>query len=238
MRESGGLAAGRVEVWEAWAGDAALRAGCWKLLTREERARAERTREGWAREEFVVGRGCLRALLGAVLGRPGSEVAIGVGTHGKPWVEGVSFNVAHSRGEVLIALSGEGAVGVDVEWLDPGIEAMEIAQGAFAPGEVAAIAAADDRVGAFYRCWTRKEAVVKAHGQGLTLDLKGFVIETEGPGECEVKLPAVGGTYFVRGLGMRSGYVGALAVENGDQTVDMHKFQGILPLHSGGRGVE
>ena len=118
---------GRVDVWRvnlsprgAFAGDALARLldSSYAVLDAEETARAARMRVAGAREEFVVGRGCLRRLLGAQLDAPASEVALVAGEHGKPALQeqrGLDFNVAHSCGMVLIALSRAGAVGVDVE---------------------------------------------------------------------------------------------------------------------------
>jgi len=164
------------------------------LLNEEERARMERMRLGIARHEFGVGRAMLRVLAGAATACGPREVAIGVGEHGKPRVEGVEFSVAHSHGLVVLALCCEAAVGVDVEWVEREIEALEIARSSFAPGEVKRIEQAAenaDRASAFFAVWTRKEALVKAHGQGLTIPLDSFEAP-EGDAEQAVELAVKG----------------------------------------------
>ncbi len=175
------------------------------LLSAEERARAAGMRSLPRREEFIVGRGSLRYLLGRVLEVEAQALAFEQGEHGKPRlkkddygdsgfarmtaVEGgdVEFNVAHSGGVVLIALSRAGAVGVDVERVNREIEALEVARTAFHAEDVARIEIAANPAAEFFRCWTRREAVGKADGRGLLKPTDGeagyFVREIEaGPG--------------------------------------------------------
>ncbi len=147
---------------------------CFAVLAEGERARALRMRAGVARNEFVTGRATLRAVLGEMLAIKAREVEIRTGLRGKPLVNGVQFSVTHARGLVGLAVCAEGQVGLDVEWVDRTCEAEEIAEMHFAAGERKVMAAAEDRVGEFFRIWTRKEAVVKALGEGLGLSLDGF----------------------------------------------------------------
>jgi len=213
-----------VQVWRIALEDAGLPgdarvellAEAYAYLTAEERERAARMRAGAPRDEFVAGRGCLRWLLGAVVGVRPECVELELGPHGKPELAagGVWFNVAHSRGMVLIAVSRAGEVGVDVEWVDAAIEAREIAEGSFHPLDVARIAGAaagSERAAEFYRCWTRKEAVAKADGRGLTLALAGFATGADDMSEQTVEVPGVPEPFFVRGIEVGSGHLGALA---------------------------
>ena len=218
---AGGLDAEEVVIWRVAVSreDARMEwARGW--LSAGEMARAERVRPGVARDEFVLGRGLLRALLGEVMG--GGVVEIEVRVNGKPRVVGggggfnVEFNVAHSGGVVLIALCRGAAVGVDVERVDRKVEAMEIAERNFAAGERRAIAQAceAERAREFFRIWTKKEAVVKAHGQGLTMGLESFDV-SGGNGPVQ----AGGGMYFVRELAVGDGFAGAVAVQDGERIV-------------------
>lgn len=209
------LAPGEIQVWCARVNEAAV-ASAIGLLNENERARMERMRLGIARHEFVVGRAMLRILAGAATACGPREVTIGVSEHGKPRVEGVEFSVAHSHGLVALALCREAAVGVDVEWMAREIEALEIAQSTFAPGEVKRIeqaAEGAERARAFFAVWTRKEAMVKAHGQGMTIPLESFEAP-EGDTEQAVELSVKGETrvFYVRGLDVGEGFAGALAV--------------------------
>ncbi len=172
------------------------------VLTGEERRRAARIRSSAAREEFIVGRGCLRRLLGAVLEQDPRSVALQAGEHGKPRLlsGALQFNVAHSHGVILIALAGTGEVGVDVEFMDAGVELMDVARGSFNARELARIEGAltlDDRLREFYLCWTRREAVTKADGRGLTVAPEEF--------------PEAERRFFVRGMDVGRQHVAAVA---------------------------
>ena len=214
MAEVPALAPGEVQIWCTRVNEAAV-ASAAILLNEEERARMERMRLGIARHEFVVGRAMLRVLAGAASACGPREVTIGVGEHGKPRVEGVEFSVAHSHGLVVLAVCREAAVGVDVEWAEREIEALEIARSTFAPGEVKRIeqaAEGAERARAFFEVWTRKEAIVKAHGQGLTIPLESFEA-TEGEQEQAVELVVKGDArlLYVCGIDVGEGFCGALA---------------------------
>lgn len=214
MAEVPAVAQGEVQVWCARVDDAAVSAAM-GLLNEDERARMERMRLGIARHEFVVGRAMLRVLAGAATACGPREVTIGVGEHGKPRVEGVEFSVAHSYGLVVLAMSREGALGVDVESIEREIEALEIARTTFAQGEVKRIeqaAEGAERVKAFFSVWTRKEAIVKAHGQGLTISLESFEVP-EGEAEQVMELVVKGNAqrFYVRGVDVGEGFAGALA---------------------------
>jgi 4'-phosphopantetheinyl transferase len=215
MQEVPAIAQGEVQVWSARVDEAAVKAAV-GLLNEEEQARMERMRLGIARHEFVVGRALLRVLAGTASACGPREVTIGVGEFGKPRVEGVEFSVAHSHGLVVLALCSEAAVGVDVEWVEREIEALEIARSSFAAGEIKRIeqAAEDTELArTFFAVWTRKEAMVKAHGQGLTIPLQSFEAP-EGDVEQAVELvvKGVGQRLYVRGIDVGEGFAGALAV--------------------------
>jgi 4'-phosphopantetheinyl transferase len=173
------LKEGEVQVWRLdltdnfdWIGHSTA------YLSSEEKARADRRIAGRGREESVVGRACLRILLGQVFGIAPLLVPLTENAYGKPESElagqRIFFNVSHTKGKVLIAVTRQGAVGVDVEHIDPHMEVVEVAGSAFTPDEchrLGSIASEDERRMAFYHCWTRKEAVAKADGRGLSLDL-------------------------------------------------------------------
>jgi 4'-phosphopantetheinyl transferase len=217
MRAFVPLGTGEVQIWRVRAvGDGPLYESCLSRLSLDELERLGRMRAGTARDEFVIGRGCLRALLGLALEKDPRSIIFSAGLHGKPSVEGVEFNVSHSKGLILLALSRSSEIGIDVEWMDPGIEAMEIAQDTFAPGEIAQIAAkeGEERVRAFYRCWVRKEAVTKAHGQGITLSLKDFQVDLASEHETSVLISTESGdkqSFSVRGVPLGESFYGALA---------------------------
>ena len=201
-----------------------------EALTAEERKRAAKMRTGTAPEEFIAGRGLLRHLLSAFLNCDPQLVGIILGAHRKPALRpqgGVRmphFNVSHSGGTVLIAISRTGSVGVDVEYMDSSVETMDVARAAFHPDDLRWIenaATVKDRLLAFYGCWTRREAVAKADGRGLTLPASGF--STGPPSRVEHVVEVDGGEgadcfgrcvsrYFVRSLCVGPYHLGSVAL--------------------------
>jgi len=93
-------------------------------------------------------------------------------------VEDIHFNLSHTAGLALVAVAGNGRVGVDAEIVRPEIEVADLSRRFFAPAEAAEILAlsADVRLAAFFTCWTRKEAFVKALGGGLSVPLDRFQV--------------------------------------------------------------
>jgi 4'-phosphopantetheinyl transferase len=191
-------------------------------LSADEAARADRFHFERDRRHFIAGRGLLRTLLAGYLGRRPAELRFAYGPHGKPLLAETGplrFNLAHSQGLALIAITLGREVGVDVEWLDRTIRHEEIAQRFFSPREQAALAAlpAELRAEAFFLCWTRKEAYLKAHGGGLSVPLDSFDVSlTPGaPAELlEVRgKPVEAGRWSLLALEPGPGYVGAVAAE-------------------------
>ncbi len=207
-----------------------LLAQAFEALTAEERQRASRMRTGTAPEEFIAGRGSLRRLLGAFLNCDPHVLEIVLGAHRKPALRSVRgihmphFNVSHSAGMILIALSRTGSVGVDVEYMDSTVETIDIARAAFHPDDFRRIENAvtfRERLLAFYGCWTRREAVAKADGRGLTLPASGFATGTAIGAEQTIELRndrSIGSDnhyvsrYFVRSLSVSADHLGSFAL--------------------------
>jgi 4'-phosphopantetheinyl transferase len=190
----------------------------WDVLSADERARADRFRADADRDRFVAARGTLRALLGRYLDlRPG-DVVFRYSAHGKPELArpaaggGLRFNAAHSEGLALYAFALGRDVGVDVERVRPLDDAGSLAGRLFSAAEAAALRVlpAPAREEAFFDCWTRKEAYVKALGGGLSLPLDAFTVAV-GRGE-RTTLPGPRRSWTVVPLAPGDGYTGALAV--------------------------
>lgn len=199
----------------------------YKLLNANELERAARMRPGIPRDEFIAGRGSLRLLLGSAVTCDPRMIAFRVGTHGKPELcadhvrlPTPSFNVTHSRGMILIALSYAGALGVDVEVRDTTVEALEVARASLHDSDVRRIEAAgteDDRISEFYRCWTRREAVAKCDGRGLTLGAYAVWGDEANDSEQPVNIPADrdgdAAVVYAQGINLESDYCAALACD-------------------------
>jgi 4'-phosphopantetheinyl transferase len=179
----------------------------WKSLSDEERRRAERHRFAVHQTRYVAGRAALRAVLSVYLDVSPSEVPLVAGGSGKPRLT---------------------AVGVDVERLRRGVPYERLARRFFAPGEAEALRRVPARLrpAAFFACWTRKEAWLKASGHGLERGLPSalprFAVPVEPhPSALAVTLPArpeESGRWSLVDVRVGSGYAGALAVEGSLRT--------------------
>ena len=154
-----------------------------QLLAPEEFTRAGRFHYSKDRSAFITARASLRCLLGHYLRRKPEAISFGYGTHGKPFLAGpepggLSFNLSHAGGHALIGFTTCRSIGVDLEAEDPSINVERLAERFFSPHEYREVLAlpAAERVPAFFRTWTRKEAFLKAHGAGLGLPLDQFSV--------------------------------------------------------------
>lgn len=162
------------------AADAAALATC---LSASERERAGGLPSSAHRRRFVVARATLRRLLGRYLGQEPGAVVFACGAHGKPFLPqgGLHFNVSHTQGLALYAIASAREVGVDVEWMRLQVAHERIAARFFAleEREMLAQVPAEERRVAFYHIWTRKEAYLKARGDGLAAGLDTFAVSLE-----------------------------------------------------------
>ncbi len=195
-------------------------------LAPDEQARAARYRRPTDRDRFVAARGALRGILGRYLGVSARAIRFDYGPHGKPALmsgltpsqPALTFSLAHSRSLALCAVADGCALGIDIEWVQPALAQERIAERFFATGEVATLRSlpASEQPLAFFRCWTRKEAFVKALGQGLMYPLNRFEVSlapTEPPALLSVAdAPAEAAAWSLSELLPAPGYVAALAV--------------------------
>jgi 4'-phosphopantetheinyl transferase len=216
-----------LQLWRVEIRDAArLLSSYTSLLTVAEKYGLARRRAGPVREQFAFGRGCLRLLLGQALNLDPLDVPILADIHGKPLTpevggRNVSYNVAHSKDVVLIALRRHGAVGVDIEHVDETLDVMQVAKHSFTSKEnetLASMPDLEDRRKLFYRYWTRKEAVAKADGRGLLLSPTSFEV-TFGPTEpdparVQISSQDAAKLYLVSDLPFGGEMYGALAMES------------------------
>jgi 4'-phosphopantetheinyl transferase len=195
------------------------------LLSNDERERAARFRVAGARDEYVVARGLLRTLLGRCLSCDPRQITFRHGPQGKPKLPEpvpLDFNVSHSGGYALFAVSTCGEVGVDIERVRPFANALDLADRFFCPSEAAALRAhpEESRRDAFLHVWTRKEAFIKACGTGLAHGLERFEVSV--PPDEPARVLRIDGTegpargWSLRALAPVPGYVGALAREGND----------------------
>lgn len=166
----------RIEVF-VWALDPERPALDAALATLSEHEHARMSRFVFDKDRFRYGQSHarMRALLGARCGVDPARLHFIENEHGKPSVEGgPHFNLSHSHNLAALAIGEDVELGVDVEWVRP-VE-HDVARRFFSTPECAALEAfpESERTSAFHRCWTRKEAYVKAEGSGLAIPLDAF----------------------------------------------------------------
>jgi 4'-phosphopantetheinyl transferase len=157
--------------------------GLLQLVSPDEQAKADRFQFEIDRRRFIVARGCLRTILAGYLGIAPAAIQFSYGNHGKPKLatqtasaSQLKFNLAHSGDRAVYAFTLIGEVGVDLERIRPDFDGDEVARRFFSPSEVACLNqfSVAARQQAFFQCWTRKEAFIKAKGLGLSIALDQF----------------------------------------------------------------
>ena len=196
-----------------------------QLLTADEICRAERFYFPKDRDHFIVARGVLRRILGRYLDTEPSRLRFCYSAYGKPALDAafgggaLRFNVSHSHRAALYGVSRGREVGIDLERIRPDFADDRVAERFFSSREVAALRSLPRSMqrDAFFNCWTRKEAYIKARGEGLSLPLDKFDVSLV-PGEPAALLATRGDSlgasrWSLQKLEPGSGYVAALAVE-------------------------
>ncbi|HXW13581.1 MAG TPA: 4'-phosphopantetheinyl transferase superfamily protein [Terriglobia bacterium] len=223
------LPCGEVQVWRACLDvDAEVLERWRETLSAEEQARARRFHSPADRDRYTAGRGILRALLARYLGTSAGDFRFCLNAHGKPGLApgdgnaDLRFNVSHSHGLALFAFTWGREVGVDLELVWPTLRDDLLAERFFSAQEVAALRALPEGAGkeAFFHCWTRKEAYIKARGAGLSINLASFAVSLIPDPVGHLPITgndgAEGGRWWLRALAPGGGYVGAVAAEGED----------------------
>ena len=205
--------------------DSARLDSLYEILSPQERERAGRYRFAEHRREYIVCRGTLREILSHYLEVHPGRIEFIYNRDGKPRLRhsdrnasDVRFNVSHSGGWALQAVTRGGEVGIDIERADPRFAQEQIPERFFSPGEVAQLRSlpAHEQTAAFFRCWTRKEAYIKARGMGLALALDSFDVSL-GPNDSPAFLRGAGDWSVqdlpLRDLGVPAGYAAAIVAE-------------------------
>ncbi len=189
-------------------------------LSLEERARADRFHFANDRNRFVVARGLLRQLLGRYLRESPSDLEFSYAQHGKPFLSGasaasgLSFNLSHSSGLAVYAVARKRNLGIDVEHVQPHSSGDDIAERYFSAREVSDLRRlpAEARADGFYRCWTRKEAYLKATGMGLQIPLDSFAVSVSPEADAQF-LSGVAPCWQLAAYQPAEGYVAALVYD-------------------------
>jgi 4'-phosphopantetheinyl transferase len=200
--------------------------GAIELLDDVERARANRFVFEQDRRRFVTAHAWVRIVLARCLDRAADSLRFTAGARGKPRLVDIAvdlrFNLSHSGERALLAVTCGREVGIDIE-KHRSVEIGDLARRFFAPSEWQALLALDpsEQIPAFFNCWTRKEAFIKALGDGLAYPLDGFEVslrDDDSPQllrSCSASPDAIS-RWRIVSLPVESGYQAAIAAGAGD----------------------
>jgi len=216
---------GRVDVWRVRLDEPATAGAEGGVLSSDEIARAGRFHFERDRIYFTQCRSALRALLAGYLAIPATEIRFEYLTNGKPRLRAeqnpraLQFNVSHSANMAVIAVGSEHRLGVDIEKIRGDVDTASLAERFFSLRERAELQALPDhlRVPGFFACWTRKEAFLKATGDGLSFPLADFSVTTHP--DLEPELEEINGNteagklWFLADLSVVDGYRATVALD-------------------------
>jgi len=227
------LTSSEVHVWAVWLNASAQLCCAYRdLLVAEETARADKFAFEHLRRHYEVSQGALRLLLARYLRRQPRELIFTFGPRGKPALADdvrLQFNLSNSADMSLYAFTINCEIGVDVEQVRPLADLGNLASRYFCDAEAAELLSIDDkrsRQEAFFRCWTRKEAYIKAIGTGLYLPLDQFrvtLLSDEPPRFVHIGRSAkTADEWTLQHLDPAPDYVGALAYQSPSRKIIFH----------------
>jgi 4'-phosphopantetheinyl transferase len=191
-------------------------------LDAHDRDRAARFRFAPDRSRFVLGRALLRKSLGHFLGLPPESIELGYTDRGRPIYPPdprIQFSISHTQDLVAVALTENANIGIDLEAVSPHLDLIELAERIFSPDDLAVFNAhpAGEKLAAFYRAWTRKEAYLKARGEGIAEGLEQISVSM-GPEEVlslkDSRNKAQEENWHLMSLPLPHGYAGTLACDD------------------------
>jgi 4'-phosphopantetheinyl transferase len=232
------LPEGEVQLWRVDLEAIGSEEARWKqVLSADELTRAARFHFSRDRQHFVAARALLRTILASYMAIDPAAVSFSYSKKEKPSLgpaqaaSGIRFNLTHSGGVALLAFTRGRDVGVDVENIRNNFELEAIARRFFSPHEQSQLfaLAPEARVEAFFRCWTRKEAYIKATGDGLSLPLSQFDVSLAA-GDNNALLAtrpeaAEGERWLLREVPAGVGYVAALCIRG--RNWKLHDWSGL-----------
>lgn len=197
----------------------------WDILSGDEQRRADQFAYATDRNHFIVARGMLRMILSRYTAIEPRNLRFSYNSYGKPFLDSapgkipICFNLSHSQDVALYAITQRRHVGIDIERVRQNIDIETIAKAYFSVHECQSLykLPAESQHEAFFTCWTRKEAYIKARGEGLSYPLDRFAVSLQ-PGEPAAILqhddnPREASRWKLYHLVPDFGYIGAMAVE-------------------------
>lgn len=204
-----------------------------QYLSHDECQRADRLKVKQKREQFVITRSFLRRLLANSLTKDHQEISFSYGEHGKPFIYDmyhdlpVEFNISHSGQYGLMAITLKNKVGVDIEETKRDLDYQALAKRFFSKQEIDELEVLDkeQQYAAFYCIWARKEAFIKASGEGVAYGLDQFSVSSvEGDNGMEIKVyKPTGKKWFNYNLMTIENYATALVTTEQVSKIIIHK---------------
>jgi len=220
-----------IHIWRVDVSDFISRVGeLAPILSAKEKTKSERFHFEKDCNNYIVSQACLRLLLGTYLNIPPNAVELCEGAHGKPYLkqaDGFQFNLSNSHGCVIYAFTLNCEIGIDTEYSPRTVEFHELATRFFTKSEANQLLKLKDgalRL-AFFNVWTRKEAFIKAIGEGLSFPLKNFEVSVNDP----ARIVAINGDeleakeWFMQAFEPEEDYVAAVTVKNKINLVSYYK---------------
>lgn len=214
-----------------------------QTLSTEEYQRAEKFAFELHRVRFIAGRGLLRTILGKYSGLKPASIRFRYNTYGKPALvsgnagNSLYFNISHSNDKALFAVTRSGEIGVDIEFHNEQTDIGQAGSIAFSSTELAALRSQPPgrQHNVFFQFWTRKEALIKAIGQGLTLPLQKIDVSTTPEKPIVVPVEVEGKSreknWHIRDIDVFPDYAAAVAVNDNEMEIscfslpDLHFFK-------------
>jgi 4'-phosphopantetheinyl transferase len=216
----------RVDLWLTWVDQAIAQVSQLRqILSADEQARADRFYFERDRQRFIISRGRLRQILSRYLDIPAEQLEFCYGTYGKPLLAGslahtgLHFNLTHSEGIALYAVTCDRQIGIDVERIRPLPKVERLAERCLSPQEQSCLTASSCPEEIFFTYWTCKEAYLKAIGSGLTQPMHQIEIALTAATAQLLRVegnPAEANRWSLYLLKSTADYAAALAVEGHD----------------------
>jgi len=219
-----------VHIWLVQTNGESISLGDFKdLLSSVEQDRASKFKFETDRRRYITAHAALRSILSNYVNSPARELQFASGPYGKPKLapihdkKKIAFNLSHSHEVALIAVTQGREIGVDVEWVKKDFPIREVAERFFTPKEVTALRALPEHLQrkAFFKCWTSKEAFLKAKGTGLSGELDE--VEITLAGEKHVRINANVPGWSLAELNVCDGYEAALV--SGGEPAQVHLYR-------------
>ena len=191
-----------------------------KLLNQQEKDRADKFIVEHAKNNFIVARGALKLLITKYLGIKNQDLLFKQNKYGKLYIKysRLQFNISHSHDFALFIFALDHQVGIDIEFIRDDFDFIPIAQRFFSKKEFIDLVALpkEHQIRAFFNCWSRKEAFIKAIGKGIFFALDKFSVEVSNKTENKVHLQIEGDEFkandwSLEALSPADGYTGAFA---------------------------